>query len=243
MLPTGMRILVCTEPQDMRRSFVDQIERGCVKPLQVVQEERQRMLGAREHADEAAEDELEAPLRALGGKLGQLRGRLPEQARLDFARLPIGGDGRAPTDQRSQRQSEAKGGDPGCRRRGARRVRRQAILELHLRAYADARAFPDSPLATRTGGRREAERMQVRDVTVEVHVEQSDARAERSAPVAGAKRRFRGEPFYVPALQLRESIAELLRRPYYIGKEMNPNGDRRLVCAHMHREVEPCRGD
>ena len=73
--------------------------------------------------------------------------------------------------RRSPSQSEAEGGDPGCRRRGVRRVRRQAILEVHLRAYADARAFSDSPLATRTSGRREAERMQVRVVTVEGHVE------------------------------------------------------------------------
>ena len=44
---------------------LEQIESGGVQPLQIVKEEGERMLGPREYADEAPQDELKAPLRIL----------------------------------------------------------------------------------------------------------------------------------------------------------------------------------
>ena len=47
------------------QQVLEQIERRRVEPLQVVEEQRQRMLRPREHADEAPEHQLEAALRVL----------------------------------------------------------------------------------------------------------------------------------------------------------------------------------
>ena len=52
------------------QEILEQIERRRVQPLQVVEEERQRVFYAGEHADEAAEHELKATLRLLRLKLG-----------------------------------------------------------------------------------------------------------------------------------------------------------------------------
>src|SRR5262249_56246742 len=50
-----------------------QVERRSVEPLQVIEEERQRMLRPREHADELPKHHLEAPLRVLWRKPGDRR--------------------------------------------------------------------------------------------------------------------------------------------------------------------------
>ena len=52
---------------------LEQIERCGVEPLQVVEEERQRVLRPREDTDESPEHELEAPLRVLRRELGRRR--------------------------------------------------------------------------------------------------------------------------------------------------------------------------
>ena len=50
----------------------EQIERGRIEPLQIVEEQRQWMLRPGEHREEAAEDQLEASLRVLGRQLRRL---------------------------------------------------------------------------------------------------------------------------------------------------------------------------
>src|SRR5208283_3521435 len=52
---------------------LEQVQCRCVQPLQVVEEERQRMARFCEDADEAAEYELEPPLRLLRLKLRHWR--------------------------------------------------------------------------------------------------------------------------------------------------------------------------
>src|SRR5262249_39911376 len=47
----------------------EQIERGCIEPLQVIEEERQGMFRPSEDADELLEHQLKAPLRILWRKL------------------------------------------------------------------------------------------------------------------------------------------------------------------------------
>ena len=47
------------------RQVLEQVERRRVQPLQVVEEQRQRMLRPGEHAEQAAEHQLEAALRVL----------------------------------------------------------------------------------------------------------------------------------------------------------------------------------
>ena len=49
----------------MRHQMLKQIERCCIKPLQIIEEQRERMLFSREHAEEASENHLEAVLRVL----------------------------------------------------------------------------------------------------------------------------------------------------------------------------------
>src|ERR1700689_1930238 len=49
----------------MRDQVLDEIERRGIQPLQIVEEQRERMLLAREHAQEAPENHLEAVLRVL----------------------------------------------------------------------------------------------------------------------------------------------------------------------------------
>ena len=48
----------------------EQVECRRIQPLQVVEEERQRMLGSREHADEPPKDQLKSSLRFLRRQLG-----------------------------------------------------------------------------------------------------------------------------------------------------------------------------
>ena len=55
------------------QEILEQVERRRVQPLQVVEEERQRMFRCCEYADEATEHELKAPLRLLRLKLGDRR--------------------------------------------------------------------------------------------------------------------------------------------------------------------------
>ncbi len=52
------------------QQILEQIERRRVEPLQIVEEERQRMLRPGEHADEPPEHQLEAALRVLRRQLG-----------------------------------------------------------------------------------------------------------------------------------------------------------------------------
>ena len=47
------------------QQVLEQIERRRVEPLQIVEEQRERMLRPREHAEEAPEHQLEAALRVL----------------------------------------------------------------------------------------------------------------------------------------------------------------------------------
>ena len=55
------------------QQILEQVERRRVEPLQIVEEQRQRMLRPGEHADEAAEHQLEPPLRLLRLELGDRR--------------------------------------------------------------------------------------------------------------------------------------------------------------------------
>ena len=57
----------------LSQQVFEQIECGRVQPLQVVEEERQRMLGSREYADEPPKDQLKASLRFLRRQLGHRR--------------------------------------------------------------------------------------------------------------------------------------------------------------------------
>ena len=52
---------------------LDEIERRCVQPLQIIEEQRERMFLAREHAEEASENHLEAVLRVLWRQIGDRR--------------------------------------------------------------------------------------------------------------------------------------------------------------------------
>src|ERR1700756_1883522 len=54
----------------LRQQVLDYIQRCCVKPMQVVEKESERMLGSCEHADESPEHQLEATLRILWRKRG-----------------------------------------------------------------------------------------------------------------------------------------------------------------------------
>src|SRR5882757_2185703 len=49
--------------------MLDKIERCCIKPLQIIEEQRERVLLAREHREEAPEHQLEAVLRVLRWQL------------------------------------------------------------------------------------------------------------------------------------------------------------------------------
>ena len=49
----------------VRHQMLEQVERCCIQPLQIVEEQRERMLLACEHAEEAPENHLEAVLRVL----------------------------------------------------------------------------------------------------------------------------------------------------------------------------------
>ena len=49
----------------VRDQVLEEVERRCIQPLQIVEEQRERVLLAREHAEEAPEHHLEAVLRIL----------------------------------------------------------------------------------------------------------------------------------------------------------------------------------
>ena len=52
---------------------LDEIERRCVQPLQIIKEQRERMFLAREHAEETSENHLGAVLRILWRQIGDRR--------------------------------------------------------------------------------------------------------------------------------------------------------------------------
>ena len=52
------------------RQILEEIERGCVQPLQIVEKQRQRMFGSSEDAKHAPEHEPEPPLRVARRQLG-----------------------------------------------------------------------------------------------------------------------------------------------------------------------------
>src|SRR4051812_45042019 len=56
-----------------RQQILQHIERRRVEPLQVVEEERQRMVRSREHADEPTEYQLETSSRVLGSEIRNRR--------------------------------------------------------------------------------------------------------------------------------------------------------------------------
>ena len=80
------------------QQIFEQIERRRIQPLQIVEEERQRMLRAREDADEPPEHQLETSLRLLRRKLGdrrlladdelQFRDEIDDQLPIRAQRLP-----------------------------------------------------------------------------------------------------------------------------------------------------------
>src|SRR5262245_20968948 len=82
------------------QQVLEQVERGRVQPLQVVEEEGERMLGSGEDADEAPEYLLEACLRIQRRQLGhgwlfsddvlQLRDQLDHQQAVRIQRLAKG---------------------------------------------------------------------------------------------------------------------------------------------------------
>jgi hypothetical protein len=47
------------------QQILEQIQRGCIQPLQVVEEQRERVFLARKHPNKAPENHLEAVLRIL----------------------------------------------------------------------------------------------------------------------------------------------------------------------------------
>src|ERR1700751_5766150 len=57
----------------MRDQVHEEVERRCIKPLQIVKKQRERMLLAREYAKEAPEHHLETVLRVLRRQLRDRR--------------------------------------------------------------------------------------------------------------------------------------------------------------------------
>ena len=55
------------------QQILEQVERRRIEPLQIVEEQRERVLLAREHAEEAPEHQLEAVLRVLRRQLRDRR--------------------------------------------------------------------------------------------------------------------------------------------------------------------------
>ena len=55
------------------QQILEQIERCCIEPLQIVEEQRERMFRPCEYADKSPEYQLEAALRILWRKLGNRR--------------------------------------------------------------------------------------------------------------------------------------------------------------------------
>ena len=49
----------------VRDQMLEEVERRCIQPLQIIEEQRERVLLAREHPEEAPEHHLEAVLRVL----------------------------------------------------------------------------------------------------------------------------------------------------------------------------------
>ena len=57
----------------VRDQVLDEVERRGIQPLQIIKEQRERMFLAREHAEEAPENHLEAVLRILWRQIGDRR--------------------------------------------------------------------------------------------------------------------------------------------------------------------------
>ena len=57
----------------MRNQMLKEVEGCCIQPLQIIEEECERMLLAREHPEEAPEHHLEAVLRILRRQVGDRR--------------------------------------------------------------------------------------------------------------------------------------------------------------------------
>ena len=66
----------------MRDQVLEEVERRCIQPLQIVEEQRERVLLAREHAEEASENHLEAVLRVL-------RRQIRRPAAVSRSRVPV----------------------------------------------------------------------------------------------------------------------------------------------------------
>jgi hypothetical protein len=49
----------------VRHQMLEEVERCCIQPLQIIEEQRERVFFAREHPEEAPEHHLEAVLRVL----------------------------------------------------------------------------------------------------------------------------------------------------------------------------------
>ena len=78
MLGADLVVPVGPDQQQMpdlgiRRQMLDEIEGRRIQPLQIVQEERQRMLFAGEHAEEAREDHMKSTLSILRRQIGDRR--------------------------------------------------------------------------------------------------------------------------------------------------------------------------
>src|ERR1700737_1138954 len=80
------------------QEILEQVERCCVQPLQIVEKQRQRMLVLFQHTDESSKDQLKASLRFLWRQLGhrrlftndvlQFRDELHNQLSVRVKRLP-----------------------------------------------------------------------------------------------------------------------------------------------------------
>ena len=57
----------------VRDQMLEEVERRCIQPLQIIEEQRERVLLAREHPEEAPEHHLEAVLRILRRQVGDRR--------------------------------------------------------------------------------------------------------------------------------------------------------------------------
>src|SRR5262249_41051153 len=53
----------------LRQEILEQIERCCVEPLQIIEEQSERMVRPCEYANEPPENQLKAPLRVLQWKI------------------------------------------------------------------------------------------------------------------------------------------------------------------------------
>ena len=66
----------------VRDQMLEEVERCCIQPLQIVEEQRERVLLPREHAEEAPEHQLEAVLRVLRRQVRDRRLRADDEFQL-----------------------------------------------------------------------------------------------------------------------------------------------------------------